>query len=139
MPTTDTDTSHGFEEWLTEGMRLSDAAAPDHQGALVCATTAAGMAKTTIEWARAAHTAGIEQFHLGQAEEATGTFTTLAGHLAASPGAEERYWHARALYNKGVILGVLGRFADEIANASFDLQLTLIHNRHSVANGFDFT
>ena len=26
--------SRGFEDWLTEGMRLSDAAAPDHQGAL---------------------------------------------------------------------------------------------------------
>ena len=64
---------------------------------------------------RAEDISGIAQLNLGNIDQAITSFTAIRERLSAFGDADHRYWQARALFNKGVTLGALGRSEDEIA------------------------
>jgi tetratricopeptide (TPR) repeat protein len=109
------DVSPSFDYWISEATRLLEPDTLDHTSALFCALKATGAAKSDIEWAQARNTAGVAQFHIGRVDEAIAAFTAVAERFSASIETDRRYWHARALINKGATLGALDRSADAIA------------------------
>ena len=64
---------------------------------------------------RAEDISGIAQLNLGNIDQAITSFTAIRERLSAFGDADHRYWQARALFNKGVTLGALGRSGDAIA------------------------
>jgi tetratricopeptide (TPR) repeat protein len=58
---------------------------------------------------------GVTQFHLGKAEEAIKAFTAIVDRLSTSTDADRREQVAKALFNKGIMLGTFGRSQDAIA------------------------
>jgi len=105
--------SPDFGYWISEASKLLEAKAPNYDGALFCAGKAVEAAGSDVEWARARNADGIAQFHLGKLDVAIAAFTTIAERFSGSIDADRRYWHARALINKGIALGAL-LFTDEI-------------------------
>jgi tetratricopeptide (TPR) repeat protein len=104
----------GFGYWITEAIKLLEAETPDYAGTLFCAGKAVEVARSDIELAAARNVRGIAELRRGNLDAAIVAFTTTAERFSSSIDAERRYWEARALVNKGITLGAVGRTAEEM-------------------------
>ncbi|MCX7381399.1 MAG: DUF4062 domain-containing protein [Alphaproteobacteria bacterium] len=105
----------GFQYWITEARRLSEAADPDQYAVLFCSGKALDAAGNDLEWAQATNMSGVAQFHLGKLDAAFLAFSRIAERTSGSDAEAGRLWLATTLYNKGITFGALGRSEDEIA------------------------
>jgi hypothetical protein len=103
-----------FSFWLNQSRRLSALWTPERDlaAARFCAEMALKLAKTDLEWADAENERAIALQDLAASFE---SFSAVAGKFGDSldPGLRSRA--ARALINKGITLGRLGRNEEEIA------------------------
>jgi tetratricopeptide (TPR) repeat protein len=105
-----------FQYWLAESRRLA-AATPsrDMHGSLFCAEKALKMANTDLEWAGAEDARGLAKYHLNDLMGAITINSGVAERFATCTDIDRRRWCARALFNKGVSLGAMGRSEEELA------------------------
>ena len=107
-----------FDFWIAEAMRIEDSApgdVRDNAGILFCAGRALAVSTTDFQWARATNSIGIANFYLNKATVSFESFSAISNRFASSSTVDERAWHAKALVNKGVTLGALGRSEDAVA------------------------
>jgi tetratricopeptide (TPR) repeat protein len=104
-----------FDYWIVEAAGLADAEPANYSGSLFCAERALAAASTEIERAQANNLLGIAYFYLKNPEEAIAAFTAIVERLRLGNGPTERALEARALVNKGITLGQLGRSEDAVA------------------------
>jgi tetratricopeptide (TPR) repeat protein len=108
-------TSPKFDYWIAEATGLVDAKIRNYSGSLFCAEKALAAASSEIEWAEAKNLVGTVQLYLKNPEEAVAAFTAIVERLSSACEPVERIWGGRALVNKGIALGQLGRLEEEIA------------------------
>jgi tetratricopeptide (TPR) repeat protein len=108
-------TAPGFDYWIAEAAKNTTEGDADYTAALFCASKAITVAKSDVEWAKANNILGIAKLYLGDLDESISVFTRIAERFLNSVDTDRRYWHSRALINKGVTLGALGRSDEEIA------------------------
>jgi tetratricopeptide (TPR) repeat protein len=100
-----------FEYWMAEARGLLDEFA--YSEALFCAKKALSTVTSDLEWARAQNIFGFAHYYLKNPDEALSAFAAIAEHFQFAGNGERRDWRAKALFNKGVTLGQLGRSEDE--------------------------
>jgi hypothetical protein len=105
----------GFDYWIAEADRLTETEPPNYSGALFCAEKALAPASPGIEWVRAKYSIGVAHFYLNNPNESISAFTAVVEHSDSAGDTDEQSWAARALYNKGITLGQLGRSGEEVA------------------------
>ena len=104
-----------FEFWISEAESRSNLETRDFEAAKYCARMAIDVAKGDIEWARARNIWGVAHFRLNNMEDSISAFAEIADKLKSSLDADGRHWCAKALVNKGVTLGALGRSDEAMA------------------------
>jgi tetratricopeptide (TPR) repeat protein len=108
----------GFEIWINEARKASRGEKPDYAAAAFCAGKALDISASNLNWAEAKSIWGHSCFHQDRFDDALLASEAIAAKLALSTAVAERALHAKALFNKGVTLGALGRAADE--NDAYD-------------------
>ena len=103
-----------FDYWIAQAYSLMDGPA-NYSGALFCIEKALTASTSPVEWARAEISLGIVHVHLNNMDQAIAAFAAVAERPELERDSEGRGWRARALFNKGVTLGQLGRSEEEIA------------------------
>ena len=98
--------------WIAEADTAQDREQPDLTAALLFAEKALALATTGMQRAEAFHRRSFAEYSLGRLPE---SLASLELQIAALPDNAEAKL-ARALYNKGVTLGELGRSEEEIAS-----------------------
>ncbi|MEA2819711.1 MAG: hypothetical protein QOJ86_1715 [Bradyrhizobium sp.] len=103
-----------FSFWLEQSRQLSSPYAPttDMAGARFCAEMASKLARTDAEWADAENARAVV---LEDPAKSFDSFSAAADRFVTSRDPVLQRKGARALINKGVILGQLGRSDEQIA------------------------
>jgi len=107
-----------FRYWIEEARKLlgaGSAETSDYSDAEFCLRKAFASSASDLERAEANFALGNCQYRLNNLADALATFSELAEDLDCSDETTTRSWRARALVNKGVTLGRLGRSEEEIA------------------------
>jgi len=104
-----------FEFWVAEAERNLNGDTPDNETARFCSSNAIAAATDDIEWAHAKNIWGVAQSRLNAIEQSISAFVEISDKFQFSTDSDRRHWCARALVNKGITLGQLGRGADAMA------------------------
>jgi len=107
----------GFDYWIAEADKLLDAEPANNEayiGALFCAERALAAAGSDIEWAHAKNLVGAAQLQLKNPADALAAFAEIPERFESAEDEQRRLWLAKALHNKGVTLGQLGRSEEAI-------------------------
>ena len=108
----------GYQYWIDEAIRLVNETPPDGAGCLFCADRAILLAPDAVENARARSIKGSGHLAQGATDLALSVYDSIFHDLRSATEPALRVQFAKALFNKGVTLGTLGRGVD--AAAVFD-------------------
>jgi tetratricopeptide (TPR) repeat protein len=107
----------GFDYWMdfADRLRLSEPQEKrDYPGALFCAQQALATAGSEMEWARARFLWALVESNLNEPSLAFSAFNEIANRFADASESDRRVLAAKALVNKGFMLGTMGRSEEEI-------------------------
>ena len=102
-----------FQFWFEKAKSIINAKT-DYHSALFCAREAFALQETELEWTDSQNIIGIAQFYLGNMAEAISVFDSIAAKFKIATTREQNRWLARALVNKGITLGNMGRDLEAI-------------------------